>query len=201
VDAEDVGDDVVHKAAVVGDEEELAGPGREEALQPADGSDVEVVARLVEEEQLEITNEDLGQIEPDLVAARKFRRAFLEVGRLEAQAGQDLFNPPDLVVGVVGKGLGRFGQGGRLRELQPLLDVADPVFPRLRDRPRVRLILARDHPEERRLAVAVAADDADALLTVDLEADRIEEPLLAVALRQIIDDDHREISACFKKLL
>ena len=190
VDAEDVGDDVVHEAAVVGDEQELARPGGQEALQPADGGDVEVVARLVEQEHLVVADQDLGQVEPDLVAARELRRALLEVGRLEAQAGQDLFDPPDLVRGVVGQGLGRLGQDGRLAEADPLLDVADAVLAGLGDGPVVGLLLPGDHPEEGRLAVAVAADDADPLLAVDLEADGVEEALFSVALREIVDDDH-----------
>jgi hypothetical protein len=146
------------------------------------------------EEQLEVADQDLGQVETDLVAAGELGRTLLQVGRFEAQAGEDLLDPPDLVMGVVGQGLGPFGQDGRLREIQALLDVADAVFPRLGDRPRVRLLLARDHPEERRFAVAVPADDADPLTAVDLEADRVEEPLLSVALRKVINDDHEALA-------
>jgi hypothetical protein len=199
VDAENVGDDVVHEAAVMGDEHELAGPGGQEALEPADRGDVQVVARLVEQEHLVVGDEDLGQVEADLVAAGELRRALLEVGRLEAEAGQDLLDPPDLVRGVVGQGPGPLEENGRLGEPHPLLDVADAVLAGLGDRPLVGLLLADDHPEEGRLAVAVAADDADPLLAVDLEADGVEEPLLPVALREVVDDDHADIPGLEKR--
>jgi hypothetical protein len=38
--------------------------------------------------------------------------------------------------------------------------------------------------------VAVPANDPDALLAVDLEADGVEEQLLPVSLGKIIDGDH-----------
>ena len=60
-----------------------------------------------------------------------------------------MFGPPtvmpsdlaDLVGRVGGEGPGPFGQDRRLGEAHPLLDVADAVFPRLGDRPRVGLLL------------------------------------------------------------
>ena len=64
-----------------------------------------------------------------------------------------------------------------------LLDVADPVVARDRDRAVVGLFLADDEPEERGLAVAVPADEAHPLPAVDLEADALEQRLLAVPLR------------------
>ncbi len=201
VDAQDVGDDVVHEAAVVGDDQELAGPGREEALQPADRGDVEVVARLVEEEHLIVADQHLGQVEPDLVAARELGRPLLQVVRLEPEPHEDLLDPPDLVVRVGSQASGPLEEDGRFGETRLLLDVADAVLAGLGDRPRVRLILPGDHPEQGRLAVAVAPDDAHALAAVDLEADGVEEGLLAVALREVVDDDHGEIPACPEGLL
>jgi hypothetical protein len=46
---------------------------------------------------------------------------------------------------------------------------ADPRHP-----PRVDLAVAGEHPEQRRLAPAVAADDADAVAAADAEGDGVE---------------------------
>ena len=94
---------LVHEAPVVGDEHELARPGDQKFLQPADRGDIEIVVRLVEEEQVEVGQEDLGQVEPDLEAARELGRALLPVGGREAEAGQDLLHPPDLAPVVRGQ--------------------------------------------------------------------------------------------------
>ena len=98
VDGHGVGDDLVHEAPVVGDQHELARPGDEETLEPADGRDVEVVVRLVEEEHVVVGQEDLGQVQPDLDSRPRARpgASRRSAGR-EAEAGQDLLDPPDLV--------------------------------------------------------------------------------------------------------
>ncbi len=190
MDAQDVGHDVVHEAPVVGDEHDLPGPGHEKPLEPAEGGDVEIVAGFVEEEHLEITEEDLGQVQADLVAPGELGGVLVKVGGLEPEAGQDLLDAPELVVRVGGDGPGGLGPDRVPGKADPLLDVADLVVPGLRDCPLVRLILADDHPEKGGLAVAVPADDADPLAAVDLEADGVEEPLFPVALREVIDNDH-----------
>ena len=49
------GGDVVEESAVVRDEDDGAGIGGEEGLEPLDGDDVEVVGRFVEEKEVRMT--------------------------------------------------------------------------------------------------------------------------------------------------
>src|SRR5262249_10133292 len=58
------------------------------------------------------------------------------------------------------------------------------------DRSAVRLLLAGDHPEERRLAGAVRADDADDRGLRDLERQIVDQQVVAVALREMLGLDH-----------
>jgi hypothetical protein len=45
-------------------------------------------------------------------------------------------------------------------------------------------------PDERRLPAAVRAGEDDPLAVVDVERDAVEDPLLAVGVRQFPDRDH-----------
>jgi hypothetical protein len=50
------------------------------------------------------------------------------------------------------------------------------------DAPRIGVVGAGDEAQQRRLPVAVAADDADALACGDAEGDRVEDHLVGVGL-------------------
>src|SRR5262249_42803098 len=56
---------------------------------------------------------------------------------------------------------------------------------RLEDRARIRLVEARHHPQQRRLAGAIRAAQADALAIGDLPGDVVEEHTIAERLRQL----------------
>ncbi len=56
-----------------------------------------------------------------------------------------------------------------------LVQHADPNSTAHRDAPAVGLETPREHREQAGLAVAVAADDADAIALVDAERDRVED--------------------------
>ena len=55
-----------------------------EALQPTDGLDVQMVRRLVEEQDVWTLQEDLRQLDTHSPAAREFCRGTIEVRALEA---------------------------------------------------------------------------------------------------------------------
>src|SRR5204863_6305033 len=57
--------------------------------------------------------------------------------------------------------------------------------------PVVRRLLAHDHPEDRRLAGAVRADQADLLAPEDRRGRIDEQDLRAVLLADLIEPDHR----------
>src|SRR5206468_7888306 len=78
--------------------------------------------------------------------------------------------------------------------LAALIDLAN--LDRLADfqRPAVRLLLTRDHPEERRLSGAVGADDADNAAARQREVEIVDEHVIAVALSKMprLDDEVAE---------
>ena len=74
VDDHGMGRDAVHEVAVVGDDDHLVPPGAQELGEPADRNDVEVVRGLVEEQQVRLGHEHLGQVQPHLVSAGERRR-------------------------------------------------------------------------------------------------------------------------------
>ena len=93
VDVRDVGADVVEEAVVVRDDDREALVGLEELLEPADGEDVEVVRRLVEEERAGVGRQDLAEEDPELEAAGEGReRGTVDRGR-DPEALQDLGRP------------------------------------------------------------------------------------------------------------
>src|SRR5204863_6654386 len=80
------------------------------------------------------------------------------------------------------------------QRLAALIDLAN--LDRLADfqRPAVRLLLTRDHPEERRLSGAVGADDADDAAARQREVEIVDEHVIAVALSKMprLDDEVAE---------
>ena len=78
-----------------------------------------------------------------------------------------------------------------------LVDVADLHGLAEPERAGVRLLLSRDHPEQRRLAGAVRPDDADDAAARQREVDVVHQQLVAVALAQArgLDDDVAETRA------
>ena len=69
VDVDDLVDDGVEKLAVVRDEEQRAGIAREPVLEPEHGVEVEVVGRLVEQQQVRAAHQRLREIEAHAPAA------------------------------------------------------------------------------------------------------------------------------------
>ena len=74
--------------------------------------------------------------------------------------------------------------------LDVLAEVADGQLLRHRHVAFVRRLLADDHPEQRRLAGAVRADEADLLAGIELERGVDEEDLPAVLLADARERDH-----------
>ena len=64
-----VGADGVEEPAIVGDDQHRAAAGREVVREPVDALDVEVVGRLVEQQQLGVAEQGLGEVDPSSLAA------------------------------------------------------------------------------------------------------------------------------------
>ena len=187
----DVSHDAIHETPVVSDEQDFSRPAGQKPFQPADGGDVKVVVRLVEQQQLVVGQKDLGQIETDLESPGKLRRGFFEISPVETETGQDLFDPPEFRGGGLGmKTMRCLIENGFFVKIQMLFYVSHPVILGNRKASGIGLLEPSDDPQERRFAVAVPADQADTLAPVDFEADVFEQGLLPEAFRQIVDGYH-----------
>ena len=93
VDVDDVGADVVEEAVVVRDDDRRPLVALEELLQPADGDDVQVVRRLVEQQHVGVRGEHLGEQHAQLEAAGERRqRLAVDLAR-DAEPLEDLARP------------------------------------------------------------------------------------------------------------
>ena len=86
----DAGDRRVEERPVVGGDEQRAGPPAEVLLEPLDRADVEVVRRLVEQQQVRVGDHEACEGRPRLLAAGERRRRPGPLVAGEAQAGQRL---------------------------------------------------------------------------------------------------------------
>jgi hypothetical protein len=86
LEGEDVGGDAVEEPAVVADDHGAAGEFLEQrVLERAQGVDVEVVGRLVEQQQVAAALEQLGEVHAVALAARQHADLLLLVGALEVE--------------------------------------------------------------------------------------------------------------------
>ena len=211
--------DIVEERAVMGDEHHGARIVLEERLEPLDALDVEVVGRLVEEEEVGLAQEELGQFDAHLPAAAELGHGAGEVAMAESESEEHLLGhllalvaaekgdllgdvvvaveEPGVVVGLVvgalgnlvgepfleshevvdaaegGEGLVDNGAGGvgdhLLGEVADLLAGGDDHGARL------GLLPAAEDLEERRLAGAVLAHEANAVVVGDVEGDVVEQ--------------------------
>src|SRR4051812_36778720 len=192
-EGEDVGGEAVEEEAVVADHHRAAGEILERVLEGAQGLDVEVVGRLVEQEDVAALLEHLGHVDPVALAAGELADLLLLVLALEVEgadigAGADLVLAeaehvaaardllPDVLAGVeVVAGLVDIAQANRL---------ADP------DRAGIGLLLAADELEQRRLAGAIGADDSDDPSRWEAEGQVVEQQFVAIGLGEAVGLDH-----------
>ncbi len=172
------GGDLVQEPAVVGDHQQPAGVARPASVevggQPGDALDVEMVGGLVECHHVPVTDQQGGQRDPAALPAAEGVHRRLEVEICD-QTGQHV---PDLRVGrpgVVGlvtddRGPHRHTAGERVL----LGEHADPHVAAPAHPAAVRFEASGQQPQQRRLAVAVATDDADPVALVDAERHRVE---------------------------
>src|ERR1700733_12232698 len=184
--------DAVEEEAVVADDDGAAGEIEQGLLERAQRVDVEVVGRLVEQEQVRAALQHFGEMHAVALAAGELADLLLLVRALEVEsphigaavhlalaerddvvaAGDFLPNIPFAVERVA-----------RLIDIAKLDTLADL------DRARVWLFLTGDHAEERRLAGAVGADHADDPAGRQLEREFVDEHPIAIAFAKIDDVD------------
>ena len=154
--------DGVEQGAVVRDEQQGAGEGLECRLERLAGLEVEVVRRLVEDEEVRARGDDDGEREPPPLPAREHRDRLL----LLRVAGEE-----ELAEQVLGLRPGEPGHRDGAVEHRAALVELDVVLGEVggldavaeANDPRVRLALADERLEQGRLARAVRADEGDVL--------------------------------------
>ncbi len=180
----------LEQSPVVRDDEQGCGRLGQERLDRLAGRDVEVVRRLVEQEQVRRQDPEQRQLEPRALAARK-RSNFLErIVAAEQEprqvparlAGRDRDRVEDRIED------GRAGNGGaaQLGEIPDLDGVAEGEHP-VEGRQ-----VARDRAQQRRLPGAVRPDDPDPLATLRSKEWRVGDfvgPALRTARAPQVADD------------
>ena len=154
------------------------------ARQRLRGDDVEMVGRLVEQQQVDRLQQQPRQRHPHPLAAGQHADRLVDVVGGEQEGAQQVAH---LLLPA--------GGGGRLHGLQHGEAGLEPPFLVLRevrlsqaggtpDRARARLLHAGQRPHERRLAGAVATDHRQSVVALHLQVDVREDLQVAVALAQ-----------------
>ena len=220
LDVHDVADDAVEEVAVVRDEQERAGIVAQPALEPDHGIEIEMIRRLVEQQQRGTAHQGTREVQPDPPASGEFVDRTDFVFRREAETVQEPARAGPRGVAVDRFELGVQGReplavprtvGGRNPSLELaqlpvavenvidcralavrrlLGDVRDDPVRRQADAAGVRLQLARHQREQAGLAAAVRARDADLLARVDLERRVLEQEPRAAAQGDVRELEH-----------
>ncbi|KMS64631.1 hypothetical protein BVRB_018280, partial [Beta vulgaris subsp. vulgaris] len=189
---EDVGADAVQEPAVMADDHGRAGELQQRFFQRAQRFDVQVVGRFVQHQHVAALGQRLGQVQAAAFAAGQRADQLLLVVALEVEAaqigaaGHDELADRDVVQAaghVLPDGLVGFQAGAALVDKGQLGGLADL------DRAAVRLLHALQHAEQRRLAGAVGADDADDGAGRHLEAQVVDQHAVAEALADVLELD------------
>ena len=214
---EDRIDGAVEEVAVVADQQHGVRIAGEIVLKPQRAFEVEIVGRLVEQQQVGFGEEDGRERDAHPPAAREIRAGAHDVVRPEAEAGEDgggpgrgrlgldveeprfdLGDPVRVVRRVaLGEKGGAFGVGGEHHVEQRgragrrfLRDPADPEAPGQRDAAAFGIELALDRLEQRRLARAVAADQPDLVPGRDEGRSMVNDEAPGDPARKVVDGQH-----------
>ena len=160
--------DRVEERAVMGDEEHRAGERLERRLERLAALEVEMVRRLVEDEEVGARGDDHRERESPPLAAREHGDLLLLLGvAREEELAQEV-----LRLGTCESRHrdGAVEHGAALVELDVVLgEVGGLDAVTHADLPAVRVAMADERLEQRRLARAVRADERDVLLALDHE--------------------------------
>jgi DNA-binding FrmR family transcriptional regulator len=155
----------IEEVAVVGDQDQPALEVEEPLLQPGHRPDIEMVGRLVEDEQLGRPRQHRGQRDPlDLAAGKGRHIGVMEVGQTETIHGR--LGLPPLPDGV---------RDGARRQDRLLLEVAHPAAPTAPHPTVVGVLGPGYHAEEGGLARPVDTDHAQALAIGNRDREVLEE--------------------------
>ena len=174
-----VGRDLVEKPAIVGDDDEPARVRRPPFLEmlgePGDALDVEVVGGLIEEDDVPVADEQLSEGHAPALATRQIAQPGRpgEVGEQPVDHVADLRVTRPLV--LIEMADDHLRNGVIVAEHVGLVEHPDRRTPANSDAATIRFDASREEAEKRRLAVAVAPDDTDAVTFVNADSDAVED--------------------------
>src|SRR5690606_6762826 len=186
-------DDRVEEVPIVTDDEQRAVVVDKTVFQRLERLDIEIVRRLVEDEQIRRTREELREDHSIALAARERRNPRHRLLRREQEVREvsdDVLLPAvdrDVIAALaddVHHRLGFVDLAAKLIEVRDL-EVRAELHAAF-----VRLELADEYAQQRGLADAVVADDADALAAHDPKREIVEQLLAAERMRHVarLDD-------------
>src|SRR5262245_24353738 len=179
-----MGGDAVEKPAIMADNHRATGKVLQCLLERTKRIDVEIVGRLVEQKDIGAGFEHFGEMHAVALAAGKLADLLLLIGAFEVESraiGPRVhlaFAKLQLIKSS------RYFFPNRLRAVQRvarLIDIAETYRIADLDRAHIRLLLLRDHPEQRGLAGAVRPDHADNAAGRQLERQIVDEKIVAKA--------------------
>ncbi len=189
--------DGIEEPAVVGDDDERAAPLDQVRGEPADPGDVEVVGRLVQDQQVRRADQQRGERDPAALAPRHRLHQRVEAQVGHAEAGQH--GAHARVAGPLMLRREAFGQPGGAddhvahrgghRQVEGLGQGGDPEVTAVCDPAGVRLDGLGEQPQQRRLARGVEADDADPVVVLQPEGDVFEKLPGRVTLADPVEVD------------
>ena len=177
-EGQDVGGDAVEEEVIVADDHGAAGKILQCGFERGQSLDIEIVGRLVQQDQVGARFQHLGEVHAVPLAARELADLLLLVGALEIEpadigARRHLAGPELDHVAAAGDllehGLLAVERIARLIDIAELHGVADA------DGAVIGLVLADDHAEQRGLAGAVRADHADDAAARQLEGETVDQ--------------------------
>ena len=205
LDLEDAGRDLIEEVPVVRDDDQRAAVAFQIALQPLEHADVQMVRRLVQQQDIRFLQQQGSHGQARAFSAGERADRLVEIVVRERQAAQDAAQA--LVVGIsvalfkrgfllVRRGFrDLFSHGASVWEVIPLLQIAEACAALEVQFTAVGGQFACKDAHQRALARAVRADDADAVARVHVERDVFQHGLDPEALIQFgrCDDAHNQI--------
>ncbi len=220
IDVRDHVHHAVQEIAVVRNDEERPAIALEPLLEPEDGVEVEMVGRLIQQQEVRGTHQRLREIQTHAPAAGEARHGLAHLLVREAQAVQELLRArahrvgvgvahrgvelADPVAVIGGSGCGelafepaqrriavdRVFERGALERGRLLRDVGDAPARRVIDLALVGVQLAAQERKEARLPRAVRADQADLVAGIERDVGALEQRFSAAAERDLGEADH-----------
>ena len=199
-EGDDVGGEAIEEPPIVGDDHDRACEARDPLLEGTERIDVEVVGRFVEEEEVGATPEKLREMDAIAFAAGERPDLLLLVRPLEVELGDvapRIDRPLAELNRVMPAGDLLEHRLGGIEGIAALVDVADVDGGPDAEDAGIGLLLADEHPEERRLAGAVGPDDADDPPGGEAEGEVFKQHLVAEGLGEPLplDDQIAERTA------